>query len=434
MHTKVYAAMDGLPASEFNGSSQPAGWAARDGRLWFPSIKGVIVVDPSALRPNPLPPPVVLEQVRIDRQLVPGGSTFAAGPGSGELEFRYAALSFTTPARIRFKYRLDGFDVDWRDAGDRRAAYYTNIPPGQYTFRVMAANADGVWSAQPATAAIVLRPHVYQATWFHLATVASFGLVAATWIRGRRRLVQARERALTALVDERTHELRAQIGERLQAEASARASESRYRELFDDAPVGYHELDTEGRLVRVNGTELRLLGHDAGEMIGRGGWEFDVEPDAARRAIGDMLRRDGPAGADRADAAPSRWVADPGARRFAAGARRPRRHHRPAHHRAGHQHPQADRRRARSGAAAAAEHHRRCPGLDGHVRSRPALSGPQPQMGRRHGLARRVAGGTAALRSGAGHPGQVPRRAHRARSPARSSPVPRTRSSAATDR
>ncbi len=289
VHTKVYAAMDGLPASEFNGSSQPAGWAARDGRLWFPSIKGVIVVDPSALRPNPLPPPVVLEQVRIDRQLVSGGGTFAAGPGSGELELRYAALSFTTPARIRFKYRLDGFDGDWRDAGDRRAAYYTNIPPGQYTFRVMAANADGVWSPQPATAAIVLRPHFYQATWFHLATVASIGLVAATWIRGRRRLVQARERALTALVDERTHELRAQVGERLQAEASALASESRYRELFDDAPVGYHELDTEGRLVRVNGTELRLLGHDAGEMIGRGGWEFDIEPDAARRAIGGML-------------------------------------------------------------------------------------------------------------------------------------------------
>ena len=65
------------------------------------------------------------------------GSTFATGPGSGELEIRYTALSFTTPARIHFKYRLDGFDVDWRDADDRRAAYYTNIPPGQYTFRVM---------------------------------------------------------------------------------------------------------------------------------------------------------------------------------------------------------------------------------------------------------------------------------------------------------
>jgi PAS domain S-box-containing protein len=290
VHTKVYAAMDGLPASEFNGSSQPAGWAAHDGRLWFPSIKGVIVVDPAALRPNPLPPPVVLEQVRIDRQPVSGGPGFAAGPGTGELELRYAALSFTTPARIRFKYRLDGFDVDWRDAGDRRAAYYTNIPPGQYTFRVIAANADGVWSRQPATAAIVLRPHFYQARWFHLATLATVGLVVTTWISGRRRLVQARERALTALVEDRTQELRAQVGERLQAEASARASESRYRDLFDDAPVGYHELDTDGRLVRVNGTELRLLGREAGEMIGRGGWEFDVDPDDARRAIDGMLQ------------------------------------------------------------------------------------------------------------------------------------------------
>jgi PAS domain S-box-containing protein len=289
IHTKVYAAMDGLPASEFNGSSQPAGWAARDGRLWFPSIKGAVVVDPAALRPNPLAPPVVLEQVRIDRQLVPGGGTFTAGPGAGELELRYAALSFTTPARIRFKYRLDGFDADWRDATDRRAAYYTNIPPGRYTFRVMAANADGVWSPKPASAAIVLRPHFYQASWFHLATVTTVGLAAGVWIRGRRRRVQARERALTALVDERTHELRAQVGERLQAEASALASEARYRELFDDAPVGYHELDIEGRLVRVNVTERRLLGREAEDLIGRGGWEFDVDPEAARATVDGML-------------------------------------------------------------------------------------------------------------------------------------------------
>jgi PAS domain S-box-containing protein len=289
VHTKVYAAMDGLAASEFNGSSQPAGWAARDGRLWFPSIKGVIVVDPSALRPNPLPPPIVIEQVRIDRRLVSGGSPVTAGPGSGELELRYAALSFTTPERIRFKYRLDGFDADWRDAGDRRAAYYTNIPPGRYTFRVMAANADGVWSREAATAAIVLRPHVYEATWFHALALAAVGLVAATWMRGRRRRIRSRERALTTLVDERTHELRAQVGERLQAEVSARASEARYRELFDDAPVGYHELDTTGRVAQVNGTELRLLGCEAGEMIGRGGWEFDADPEAARRTITGLL-------------------------------------------------------------------------------------------------------------------------------------------------
>ena len=134
-------------------------------------------------------------------------------------------------------------------------------PPTTRTFRragtrsaSMAANADGVWSAQPATAAIVLRPHFYQATWFHLATVATIGLVAAIWIRGRRRLVQARERALTALVDERTHELRAQVGERLQAEAVgagqritlSRAVRRRARRLSrarHRRPAGARELD-----------------------------------------------------------------------------------------------------------------------------------------------------------------------------------------------
>ena len=116
LRTIVYGAPDGLRASEFNGSSQPAGWTARDGRLWLPSIKGVVVVEPSALRPNPLPPPVVLEQVRIDRQLVFGRKAYIAGPGAGELELRYAAVTFTAPAKIRFGYRLDGFDADWRDA------------------------------------------------------------------------------------------------------------------------------------------------------------------------------------------------------------------------------------------------------------------------------------------------------------------------------
>jgi PAS domain S-box-containing protein len=286
--TVVYGAPDGLRASEFNGSSQPAGWAARDGRLWLPSVKGVIVVEPSALRSNLLPPPVVLEQVRIDRQEVAGPS-YTARPGSGELELRYAALSFEAPARIRFRYRLDPFDSDWRDAGDRRTAYYTNIPPGPYTFRVLAANADGVWSPVAATAAIVLQPHFYEAAWFHLLTVLGVGLIGAAWVRGRARRVQARERALTALVDDRTRELREQVAERLQAEAAARASESRYRELFDDAPIGYHELDTDGRLVRVNWTELRMLGYEGAEMIGREAWDFMEDAGLARRAIQDAL-------------------------------------------------------------------------------------------------------------------------------------------------
>jgi PAS domain S-box-containing protein len=292
IRSTVYGAADGLRTSEFNGSSQPAGWRARDGRLWLPSIKGVVVVDPSALRPSQTPPPVVIEQVRIDRQQVPVGQMETVAPGSGELEFRYAALAFTAPTKIRFRYRLEGFDADWRDAGDRRAAYYTNIPPGRYVFRVVAANADGVWNTIGASTGITLRPHLYQATWVHLLAIMTVGLAGTLWFRGRARRVQQRERELKALVDERTRALRDQVAERLQAEAAARQSESRYRELYDDAPIGYHELDMEGRFVRVNRTELRMLGYEAEEMIGRNAWEFVEDVDASRQMVLAKLTAD----------------------------------------------------------------------------------------------------------------------------------------------
>ena len=248
IHSTVYGAADGLRASEFNGSSQPAGWVARDGRLWLPSIKGVLVVDPAALVPDQTPPPVVIEQVRIDRQVV-ASEAAVAPPGSGELEFRYAALAFAAPSKIRFRYRLVGFDADWREAGDRRTAYYTNIPPGRYIFRVIAANADGTWNTAGAVTSFSLRPHLYQALWFQLLVGLAIGLAGVLWLQGRAHRAQQRERSLTTLVDERTHALREEAAERLQAEAAARQSEARYRELYDQAPIGYHELDMEGRFV-----------------------------------------------------------------------------------------------------------------------------------------------------------------------------------------
>jgi signal transduction histidine kinase/ligand-binding sensor domain-containing protein/ActR/RegA family two-component response regulator len=203
----VYAESDGLPSSEFNGGSFPSGIVARDGSLWFPSIGGLVRVDPARIGRNPLPPPVAIERVVVDREVHAPADAIVAPPGRGELEVHYTALSFAAPARVRFRYRLEGFDRDWVEAGDRRAAFYTNLPPGTYRFRVIAANNDGVWNTTGAALPVTLRPHVYQTAWFRALVVVGAGLVIMGGVRLRIRHLRAREQRLARLVDERTREL-----------------------------------------------------------------------------------------------------------------------------------------------------------------------------------------------------------------------------------
>lgn len=161
----AYTTADGMKSSECTGDAQPAGWKARDGKLWFPTVKGVVVIDPENVPINSLAPPVLIEQVVVDLEPIPLDQDARLPPGTRELVFHYTALSFLAPERVRFKYRLDGLENDWIDAGTRRAAYYTSLPPGRYQFRVMACNNDGVWNEAGASFAFELRPHFYQTYW-----------------------------------------------------------------------------------------------------------------------------------------------------------------------------------------------------------------------------------------------------------------------------
>jgi ligand-binding sensor domain-containing protein len=153
----VYGTADGMKSKECNGSSQPAGWKTKDGRLWFPTIKGVAVVDPSQLKLNQLPPPVYVEQISVDARAIAFKEEMRLPPSKGQLEVHYTGLSLAAPEKVRFKYKLEGFDQDWVDAGTRRVAYYTNLPPGWYSFQVMACNNDGVWNEQGAVFTLRLR-------------------------------------------------------------------------------------------------------------------------------------------------------------------------------------------------------------------------------------------------------------------------------------
>ena len=216
-----YGLSDGMKSAEGNGNAQPAGVRRRDGTLWFPTIRGVVSVNPARMALNSLVPPVVLQRFTVNGTASGPAASFRAKPGDGQLEFHFAALTFTAPERVRFKYQLVGFDREWVDAGVRRDAYYTNIPPGTYRFQVIAQNNDGVWNTTGASVDIVLEPHFYQTRLFYAACAAGL-LFSGVWLfRLRVRRIRAWAAQLERTVTTRTVQLQLEVADRRRAEVKA---------------------------------------------------------------------------------------------------------------------------------------------------------------------------------------------------------------------
>lgn len=195
---RSYDEVDGMISRECNGGSQTAGWKTRDGRLWFPTIAGVTIVDPARLKMNRVRPPVVLSSVSIDGEPDRMDSSEVVVPaGSVRVQFQFAALSFIGPRRVKCRYRLDGYDEDWTEAGASRLASYTRVPPGSYTFTAIAANADGVWNDQGASVTLSVLPRFHQTAWFKLVTAAS--ILLAAWSIYALRVWQIKSRFLAVL-------------------------------------------------------------------------------------------------------------------------------------------------------------------------------------------------------------------------------------------
>ena len=209
---------DGLASTELTGGSQPTGCRTPDGRLWFATAGGLAVIDPNHIETNSRPPSVLIEQVRTEGRAPATFTTtnphdaaaalLSIAPGANRVEIDYTALSFTAPDRVRFRFRLEGRDADWTDAGIRRTAYYSYLPPGPYRFQVIACNSDGLWNDTGATLAFELRPYFWQTSWFAvlaamLSILAAVGLaLGVARHRYRRRFEEWRR--IDAISAERT--------------------------------------------------------------------------------------------------------------------------------------------------------------------------------------------------------------------------------------
>ena len=211
----AFGVEDGMKNRECNGANQPPAWRDARGRLWFPTIEGVAMIDPEHVRSNPVPPPVTVEQVVVDGRAARAQDGLVFGPGARNIEVHYAAPSFRVPSRVRYRYLLEGLDPEWVEAGPRRVAYYSRLPPGRFVFRVTAANDDDLWNEDAATVSFRLRPRVTQTPWFYGA--CGLALAGALWAGDRLRVrrLRAREEILRRLVEERTRAL-AEANQRLE--------------------------------------------------------------------------------------------------------------------------------------------------------------------------------------------------------------------------
>ena len=194
---------DGLPGAVLESMPYPSAVQGTDGRIWFSTSTGVAWIDPAHIPKNPLPPPIVIRSITANGTHYRSPADLRLPPRTRDLTIDYTALSLAVPDRVRFRYKLEGSDTQWQDAGTRRQAFYTNLSPGEYRFRVIACNNDGVWNESGATLPFFVTPAWYQTNFFRVSCFLAGILLLWTLHRLRMRQVA---RALSLRFDERLSE------------------------------------------------------------------------------------------------------------------------------------------------------------------------------------------------------------------------------------
>lgn len=244
LRSVAFGTSDGMRSASAAGGQQPAGFVAADGRLWFPTYRGIAVIDPERILSSGRNPRVAIEEVLVDGRPADPGQPLVLPPGAERIQIHYTALTLLAPDRVRFRVRLDGLDSQPADVGRRRVAYYTNLPSGSFAFHVTATDAGGDWSDQEATLAFRKRPRAREAWWFRAAVVLLVAAAAWGGVRLRLSRLRSREAELLVLVEQRTRgisEEKARAEEaRRRAEAS-RAEAERHREIAERATAEAEE-------------------------------------------------------------------------------------------------------------------------------------------------------------------------------------------------
>ena len=277
---RVYGLADGMKVVECNGVGYPSGLKAADGRLYFASMGGVVAVDPRP-PPVPAPPPVYVESLVAGGRPADLGGPIELEPGQRNLEIAYTSPYLRDPTAVAFRYRLAPYERDWIDAGTRRSAFYTNLPPGTYRFLAVAGSDDAGWQGGGASLAFTLAPRFWETRWFW--SVSALLLAAAVYIGYR-----LRTRGIRA----RTRQLRREIDRRERVEAALRASEAKFATVYRAGPdaVVLSTLD-DGTFLDVNDGFRRLTGYRRRDLIGRTSSDIGLWVDLEDRArIAELLR------------------------------------------------------------------------------------------------------------------------------------------------
>ncbi|WP_263384208.1 ligand-binding sensor domain-containing diguanylate cyclase [Granulicella arctica] len=206
VHSEVYGTADGMRKAECN-FGQPSAWKSRDGHLWFTTTAGIASADERRIVAQDTLSAVLVEEVLYRHAPVVVQNSSVYVHGSGDLEFRFTSPNFEMPDRLRFRYRLEGFDNDWIDIDNRRIAYYTKLPPGHYSFRVQTTVGDADWNAAAVPITIMLEPHLWQTVWFRGFCGLLLLLIFVSCYRVRIRYLMVRTQLLEKKVEERTQEL-----------------------------------------------------------------------------------------------------------------------------------------------------------------------------------------------------------------------------------
>ncbi|MBN1273710.1 MAG: diguanylate cyclase [Candidatus Aminicenantes bacterium] len=198
---------DGMKSLECNGGSQPSSLITENGTLWFPTMRGAVGIDRNKMKFSGLALPLIIEGILVDGKPVPVKSPLEMKPGTRRIEFRYAALTFLYPEKTEYKTKLENFENDWMEARNKNSIYYTNLPPGDYIFRVMASRGGGNWTDPGVSFSFTQKAHFHQTFLFYLISVLAAILVGLGLFRLRVRHLVTREKTLKEFIGKQTLQL-----------------------------------------------------------------------------------------------------------------------------------------------------------------------------------------------------------------------------------